>query len=177
MTATEISGQHVIVENVEQKILASVDDATVVVAGDAVEQIHITTQLATYVDVVSQENFFSLGNTEELIALGVTNDPVTVEHSETGVQGPPGVGLPGPIGLVGPPGPPGPPGTGGDATYRHQQVMAASTWTINHPLNKYPSVQIVDSGGTVWVGDINYISTSQVIVSFTTEFGGEAFLN
>lgn len=58
----------------------------------------------------------------------------------------------------------------------HTQGTAATTWTINHALGGYPSVSIVDSAKTVVFGEVNYVSTSQVVVNFTTAFSGSAYL-
>jgi hypothetical protein len=63
-------------------------------------------------------------------------------------------------------------------TYTHNQEVASSTWSITHTLNKYPSVTIVDSAGTVVVGDITYIDASNIIIDFDgTSFSGKAYLN
>ena len=62
-------------------------------------------------------------------------------------------------------------------TYIHLQSVPQSVWTVNHTLNKYPSVTIVDSGGNIVVGDVLYTSTSQVVISFSSGFGGTAYLN
>ncbi len=93
-------------------------------------------------------------------------------------QGPSGV--PGAQGLTGPQGPTGPaggPGVGSDANYVHNQILASSVWVINHNLNKYPSVIVVDSGDTVVVGDISYTNLNTITVTFTVAFGGKAFCN
>ena len=58
----------------------------------------------------------------------------------------------------------------------HTQGAVATTWTINHALGGYPSVTIVDSAKTVVVGEINYTSTTQVVVNFTSAFSGFAYL-
>ena len=57
------------------------------------------------------------------------------------------------------------------------QQTASLEWIIDHALNKYPSVSIVDSAGSVVIGDIKYISLSRVVVTFTFEFSGKAYLN
>lgn len=44
-------------------------------------------------------------------------------------------------------------------------------------LNKFPSVLIVDSSGNKVVGDIKYESENVIIVNFTVEFSGKAYLN
>lgn len=64
-----------------------------------------------------------------------------------------------------------------DANYLHEQAIASDTWTINHLLGKYPSVTIVDSAGDEVEGNVNHISTNQVVVTFSAAFSGRAFLN
>jgi hypothetical protein len=61
--------------------------------------------------------------------------------------------------------------------YVHNQVSASEVWTIEHNLNKYPQVSIVDSGGSVVFGDISHVSRSVVKVSFTSAFSGIAYVN
>ncbi len=58
----------------------------------------------------------------------------------------------------------------------HTQGTASTTWTINHDLGGYPSVMVVDSAKTVVFGEINYASTSQVVVNFSSAFSGYAYL-
>lgn len=61
--------------------------------------------------------------------------------------------------------------------YVHIQIAAATTWDITHDLDKYPSVTVVDTGGNVVVGDVEYITTSHIRVHFSAEFSGKAYLN
>ena len=62
-------------------------------------------------------------------------------------------------------------------SYVHTQSGAASTWTITHNLGFYPAVAVVDSGGSLVIGDVTYISTNTLSVSFTASFGGKAYLS
>lgn len=95
---------------------------------------------------------------------GVDASPrIVIRSAVTGPQGPAGSGGGG--------------GGGSDAYYRHEQVTVSSTWTINHNLGKNPSVVVKDSAGTTWEGHVNYVSTSQIVISFTAAFSGEAYLN
>lgn len=71
---------------------------------------------------------------------------------------------------------PGRNGTG-DKTYLHDQMVAASTWTINHNLAKYPCITVVDSGGSQIEGDVNFTDPNQAIIIFTAAFAGRAFCN
>jgi hypothetical protein len=65
----------------------------------------------------------------------------------------------------------------GDKNFVYTQNVASSTWVINHNLNKYASVSIVDSGNTVVNGTIEYNSLDQVTVTFNSAFAGKAFVN
>lgn len=64
-----------------------------------------------------------------------------------------------------------------DQTYIFYQESAASIWTIPHNLDKFPSVTIVDSGGTVCEGLITYPDRNTVICEFNGAFSGRAYLN
>ena len=63
-------------------------------------------------------------------------------------------------------------------SYRHTQGTPATTWTINHNLGYEPGgVAIVDSGGTIVTGTVTYASVNQIVVSFTSAFGGKAYIS
>ena len=64
-----------------------------------------------------------------------------------------------------------------DKTYVHNQSPAASVWTINHNLGKLPAITIVDSAGTVVVGDIVMSNEEVAVVSFQYPFSGKAICN
>ncbi len=64
-----------------------------------------------------------------------------------------------------------------DKTYTHNQISASREWLVCHNLGKHPSVTVVDSANTVVVGDITYLNTEELIIRFTSEFSGRAFLN
>ena len=67
--------------------------------------------------------------------------------------------------------------TVGRVAYIHTQGVASDTWTINHNLGFNPAVSIVDSGENVVIGDVTYISTNTLSVSFNASFGGKAYLS
>jgi hypothetical protein len=60
--------------------------------------------------------------------------------------------------------------------YIHTQASASSTWNIVHALGGRPSVTIVDSAGTVVVGDVVYNSNTSITVLFSAPFSGFAYL-
>lgn len=65
----------------------------------------------------------------------------------------------------------------GDKHFAHTQSVASATWVVNHNLNKYPSVTVVDSAGTVVVGQVAYNSTTQATLTFVGSFSGKAYFN
>lgn len=68
-------------------------------------------------------------------------------------------------------------GTDADKHYAHVQSVAAATWTVNHGLNKYPSVTVVDSGNSVVIGEQTYIDANNSELTFSGSFSGKAFFN
>jgi len=64
-----------------------------------------------------------------------------------------------------------------DTTYIHTQAQSGSAWTIEHNLNRFPSVEVVDSAGSVVVGDIQYIDENNITINFSAPFTGKAYLN
>jgi len=62
-------------------------------------------------------------------------------------------------------------------TFVHDQQVPATTWVITHNMGRQPSVSIVDSGGNLVIGDVQYDSVNQVTVTFSAAFGGKAYLN
>lgn len=65
----------------------------------------------------------------------------------------------------------------GDKTYIHDQGIASSVWTINHNLQKRPSVMVMDSAGSMVMGDIEYIDGNSLKITFNNSFSGGATLN
>lgn len=65
----------------------------------------------------------------------------------------------------------------GDKNYVHDQGVAASTWSITHNLDKFPSVTIIDSGGDQCEGVIAYPNSNTTTVTFSAAFSGKAYLN
>jgi hypothetical protein len=62
-------------------------------------------------------------------------------------------------------------------TYIHTQPTASSTWIISHPLKKYPTPTVVDSGKNKVKGEVRYIDINTVELKFTASFSGYAYLN
>lgn len=66
---------------------------------------------------------------------------------------------------------------GTDKNFVFTQSSASATWTINHTLNKFPSVEVVDSANDIVIGNVTYNSTTQITITFTAAFSGKAYLN
>lgn len=58
----------------------------------------------------------------------------------------------------------------------YTQGSPSTTWNITHSLGGRPSITIVDTAETVVIGEVTYISDSQITVEFTTAFSGFAYL-
>jgi len=62
-------------------------------------------------------------------------------------------------------------------SYTHNQISPASEWAITHNLGKYPSVDVVDSGGNLVIGDVEFINSNKIVINFNAAFAGTAYLN
>ena len=63
------------------------------------------------------------------------------------------------------------------STYAYDQAIAATVWTINHNLNKHPSITVVDSAGTTVDFKATYINSNTCQLEFNAPFKGTAYLN
>lgn len=92
----------------------------------------------------------------------VTTNPTNVVFTEPFVK----------RGLPGPEGPPGP----GEATYTHTQGVAALTWTINHNLGFFPSVELRTVGGIEFNSLVIHSSVNTTLVENNLAIAGTARL-
>ena len=60
--------------------------------------------------------------------------------------------------------------------HMHTQNVASSVWSVVHQLDGFPSVTVVDSAGSVVVGEVSYSSASSLTISFQGAFTGKAYL-
>ena len=67
--------------------------------------------------------------------------------------------------------------TSGDKNYVFSQDVAANPWIVNHGLNKYPSVSVVNSALETVYADVEYDSLNQVTITFNGPQTGKAFFN
>jgi len=65
----------------------------------------------------------------------------------------------------------------GDKTFIYQQAAPATTWEVQHGLNKFPSITVVDTAKSVVVGNYTYVDNNNVILNFSAAFAGKAYFN
>jgi hypothetical protein len=63
------------------------------------------------------------------------------------------------------------------STYTQCFDSGLLVWTITHNLGKFPSVTIVDVANNIVVGEVVYINSNIIQVTFSSAFAGCVFLN
>jgi hypothetical protein len=64
-----------------------------------------------------------------------------------------------------------------DKTFEFTQGVPSTTWNIQHNLNKFPSITVIDTANTVVTGQYTYIDNNNVTLTFSAGFAGKAYLN
>ena len=64
-----------------------------------------------------------------------------------------------------------------DKTFEFTQGVPSTTWNIQHNLNKFPSITVIDTANTVVTGEYTYIDNNNVTLTFSAGFAGKAYLN
>lgn len=114
------------------------------------------------------------------IAVGSTTTVANPSPAQVTNSGSPGAAVLNftlPAGPIGPQGLTGAKGDSAAASFVYEQVTPAATWYINHNLDFFPAVTVVDSGGSDVVGSISYVNRDNLVVTFSVAFGGKAFLS
>ena len=62
-------------------------------------------------------------------------------------------------------------------TYVHEQSVPSATWEIEHNLEKFPSVSIVDNYNRRFEGEVTYTDENNIVVVLTAAITGNAYLN
>lgn len=63
------------------------------------------------------------------------------------------------------------------ATFIFEQGIASDVWQIEHNLNKYPAVSVVDSAGNEVIAEVTYEDLNNLTITMQSAFKGKAFLN
>ena len=62
-------------------------------------------------------------------------------------------------------------------TYIHEQGIASDHWEIEHDLNCFPSVTIIDTSGVEVDCEVTYIDKNNCVLTMNAPFKGKAYLN
>lgn len=65
----------------------------------------------------------------------------------------------------------------GDKTFVYTQSVAAETWIIQHDLDKFPSVSVVNNNNVGMYGEVIYIDENNLQIEFSAGFSGKAYMN
>lgn len=68
-------------------------------------------------------------------------------------------------------------GGGGDLSFVYTQVSPSSNWSVPHNLGKFPSIEVVDSGGSIIVPNVVYVDANNLTVSFASSTSGKVYCN
>jgi hypothetical protein len=61
-------------------------------------------------------------------------------------------------------------------SYTFRQDTPSAVWDIAHNLNRFPIVAVIDSANTQVVGDVLYIDSNNIRITFLAGFSGKAYL-
>ena len=64
-----------------------------------------------------------------------------------------------------------------DKTFVFTQGVPATTWNVQHNLQKFPSVSVVNNNDLLMNGEITYIDNNNITCNFSAAFAGKAYLN
>ena len=64
-----------------------------------------------------------------------------------------------------------------DKTFVYTQNTPSGVWAIQHNLNKFPSVSVVNINNILMYGEVTYIDTNNLTVTFSGGFSGKAYMN
>jgi hypothetical protein len=64
-----------------------------------------------------------------------------------------------------------------DKTFVFTQSVPSTTWLIQHNLDKFPSVSVVNINNVQMYGNVIYTDLNNLIVEFSAGFSGKAYIN
>ena len=64
-----------------------------------------------------------------------------------------------------------------DKNFVFNQAVASATWTVQHNLNKFPSVTSVNINNIEMYGEVEFIDLNNLTINFSAAFSGKAFIN
>ena len=66
---------------------------------------------------------------------------------------------------------------GFNPSYTHNQAVAAAEWTINHNLNKHPTIVVIDSSGNTFYPPVTYDDENTCTIHLLGATTGIAYLS
>lgn len=60
------------------------------------------------------------------------------------------------------------------AGYQHTQSVAATVWTVNHNLGRYPTIELFTVGGVQMIARVTNLSVNTLQVNFNSPTAGSA---
>ena len=143
----------------------------------------------TNIRLNKKQNKIQVQSTKKRVDLKHQEKTIKLQHvgrqGKEGPKGDPGVGIP-----TG--------GNDGDVLYKNgdgnyevrwaaplefsdkhfvAEFIVTSTVAVNHNLNKYPSVAVMDTAGEEVVGQVEYLNTNQLVLKFAAPFSGRINCN
>lgn len=64
-----------------------------------------------------------------------------------------------------------------DKNYIHNQTTPSDQWTVEHNLNKYPSVSVMLPSGHIGMADVTHIDENNLTITFAGDETGKAIMN
>ena len=57
------------------------------------------------------------------------------------------------------------------------QAVPSIEWTVQHNMDKFPSVSVVNTNNILMYGNTTYVDANNLIINFSAGFSGKAYLN
>ena len=64
-----------------------------------------------------------------------------------------------------------------DKSFEFTQPTPSAQWTIQHNMNKFPSVSVVNNNNVLMYGETTYVDKNNLTINFSAGFSGKAYLN
>ena len=65
----------------------------------------------------------------------------------------------------------------GDKNFAFTQPTPSVEWTIQHNMDKFPSVSVVNNNNILMYGNTTYVDKNNLTINFSAGFSGKAYLN
>ena len=62
-------------------------------------------------------------------------------------------------------------------TFEFIQAAPSTNWSIQHDMDKFPSVAVVNNNNVLMYGNITYVDKNNLTINFSAGFSGKAYLN